>query len=57
MSDVKVPMDKIRGLSKDELDGVLSDEGKFLEFFTSIKPDLVDVRAVLYRVYCVGVCA
>ena len=51
MSDVKVPIDKLRSLSKEELESIESDEGKFLEFFTKIKPDLVDVRAALVRVY------
>lgn len=45
MSDVKVPIHKLRSLSKEELESIESDEGKFLEFFTEIKPDLVDVRA------------
>ena len=46
MSDVRVPMDRIRSLSKEELESIQSDEGAFLEFFTKIKPDLVDVRAM-----------
>lgn len=62
MSDVKVPMDRIRSLSKEELASIQSDEGAFLEFFTKIKPDLVDVRAmscrccmcVLSRCMCMG---
>lgn len=45
MSDVKVPIDKLTNLSKEELESIHSDEAKFLEFFTKIKPDLVDVRA------------
>lgn len=36
-------MDPIRGLSKEKLEKIQSDEGEYLEFFTSIKPDLVDV--------------
>lgn len=53
MSDVKVPIHKLRSLSKEELESIESDEGKFLEFFTEIKPDLVDVRAASCACVCV----